>query len=258
MTEALAELFRVTQDGLLGAALVFLRLGAVMALLPAFGEAMIPARVKLALTIAFTAIVAPAVWPSLDALNNQAWSLWSICFAEVLAGLAIGLSLRLLVFALQIAGTIAAQSTSLSQLFGGQAVDPQPALGAILVLGGIALATIFGLHAKVAVLLIVSYETWPPGQTLGATYVSGWGISAVSGAFRFAAVLAMPFVLSSLLYNLALGVINRAMPQLMVAFVGAPAITFGALVLLALCAPLVLSVWQDTLSDRLTDPFGIR
>ena len=82
--------------------------------------------------------------------------------------------------------------------------------------------------------------------------------SAVSVSFRFGLILAAPFVAVSLLYNLALGVINRAMPQLMVAFVGAPAITFAALLLLALTAPLILSVWVEAFQSRLSHPLEAR
>ena len=49
----------------------------------------------------------------------------------------------------------------------------------------------------------------------------------MAASFALALSLAAPFVIASLLYNVALGVINKAMPQLMVAFVGAPAITCG-------------------------------
>ena len=60
-----------------------------------------------------------------------------------------------------------------------------------------------------------------------------------------------------MIYNLALGIINRAMPQLMVAMVGAPAITGGALALLMLAAPVILPLWLGLLQARLADPFGI-
>jgi flagellar biosynthetic protein FliR len=53
-----------------------------------------------------------------------------------------------------------------------------------------------------------------------------------------------------------MGVINRAMPQLMVSFVGAPAITFGGLLLLALITPLLLEIWNDALTQVLSAPFG--
>ena len=75
-------------------------------------------------------------------------------------------------------------------------------------------------------------------------------------AFALAFTLAAPFVITSLVYNLALGVINRAMPQLMVAFVGAPVITFGAVFLLFLSAPLILSVWNAEFLAFLANPVG--
>ena len=73
-------------------------------------------------------------------------------------------------------------------------------------------------------------------------------------AFTLAFTLAAPFVITSVVYNLALGVINRAMPQLMVAFVGAPVITFGAIFLLFLSAPLVLTVWNAEFTSFLGNP----
>lgn len=254
MTAALTELAGLAGAHLAAAFLVFLRVGAAMALLPAIGEGMIPLRVRLAATIALTAVVAPGVAAVIPDLAGA--ELAVAAAIEVGAGLALGLALRLLVFALQIAGTIAAQTTSLSQLLGGQAVDPQPALGAVLVLGGLAFATFLGLHVKVAAMFLLSYQLLPPGQPIMAGAMSGWSVGAVADAFRLAVILAAPFALASLLYNLALGVINRAMPQLMVAFVGAPAITFGALCILALTAPLVLEVWAGALETRLADPFG--
>ena len=78
----------------------------------------------------------------------------------------------------------------------------------------------------------------------------------VAHAFELAFVLAAPFVLMSVLYNLALGVINKAMPQLMVAFVGAPVITLGGLFLLFLAAPTMLTVWMSGLDQFMANPFG--
>jgi flagellar biosynthetic protein FliR len=87
--------------------------------------------------------------------------------------------------------------------------------------------------------------------------MADWGLAQVTRAFATGFSLAMPFVIASFLYNLALGVINRAMPQLMVAFVGAPALTAGGLVLLALSAPLVLAVWLAALNGFLAAPFAV-
>ena len=63
------------------------------------------------------------------------------------------------------------------------------------------------------------------------------------------------FVIAALIYNVALGVINRAMPQLMVAMIGAPALTAGGLILLMLAAPAILSAWVRHLGGVLQMPF---
>lgn len=237
--------------------LVFLRIGAAMFVLPVFGETMISVRVRLGVAIAFSFIAFPSVVvpPDMAAPMERLYAIRA--FAEVLTGLVMGLLLRLHIIAIQIAASIAAQSTSLSQLLGTSAVDPQPAIGLILYMAALALAVELGLHVQFAMMFIASYDVVGPGRLIG-TEAAASIRDAVGLAFRFGFILAAPFVAVSLLYNLALGVINRAMPQLMVAFVGAPAITLGALVLLALIAPLMLSLWGDALQLQIHNPFSVR
>lgn len=256
MTGLLSDLFGLGLTAFLTLVAVFLRVGAAMALFPAFGERSLPERIRLALAVGFTVIVAPAAAPIIEpvASANAAMPLW--LGAEVLAGLVIGISVRLFIMALQMAGTIAAQSTSLSQIFGGTAVDPLPAMGHVLVIGGLALAVMLGLHVRLAQLLIASYDVFPPGEVPGVALITEWGTGQIASAFALAFTLAAPFVIASLIYNVALGVINRAMPQLMVAFVGAPAITAGGLILLVLTAPILLDVWRSAFLAFLADPFG--
>ncbi|PIE14247.1 MAG: flagellar biosynthesis protein FliR [Rhodobacterales bacterium] len=257
MTSALAALQNLGQEGLITAMIVFLRIGAAMAVLPVFGERAIPQRVRLGLAIALTAIVAPAVAPQLEGFTQNPNTLPILLATETIAGLAIGIGLRLFVIALQTAGAMAAQATSLSQVFGGSAnMDPQPAIGHLLVYGGLALAVILGLHVRAVGLLVLSYDVFTPGQFPSAPDLKIWGVAQISQAFSMGFTLAAPFLIASLIYNVALGVINRAMPQLMVAFVGAPAITAGALILMFLVMPLMLSVWSDAMSAFTENPFG--
>ena len=257
MTAALALLIEGAQVWLAAGMAVFLRIGACFLVLPGFGEAMIPVRVRLGAALAFTAVVAPAVLPDLPVMPGAMPPL-TFFGTEALAGLILGLALRLTVHALQIAGSIAAQATSLSQIMGGASPDPQPAMGAILMLSGITLAVMAGLHVHLAEAFVRSYTllpigTWPRPQDLG-----GWGVDRVAASFGLALSLAAPFLIASLLYNVALGVINKAMPQLMVAFVGAPAITWGGLFLLLVTAPFLLPVWFTAFGEALAHPLGVR
>lgn len=234
------------------ALMVFLRIGAALALLPAFGEQSVPQRVKLAVALAFTAAVSPAVAPDVR-LDVGILSLG----AEVISGLAIGAVFRLLILALQIAGSMIAQATSLSQMAGGVAPDPLPAVGHMLTAAGLALAVLAGLHVKLAEVFILSYKVLPAGEFPGKDDISQWGLAHVAHAFRLAFILAMPFTIAALVYNIALGAINRAMPTLMVAFIGAPALAGAGLVVLAILSPVLLSVWVSAFLDVIQSPFEV-
>ena len=114
MNALLAEFLALGQAGLAIGFVVFLRVGATMVVLPAFGERSIPERIRLMLALAFTVIVTPAVADRVAPLVQTGSFSVLILLSEVVVGLALGLALRLFVLALQIAGSIAAQSTSLS------------------------------------------------------------------------------------------------------------------------------------------------
>ena len=254
MLDTLAQLAGVGETLLWTGFVVLLRVGAAMALMPAFGDLVVPQRVRLVLALAFTAVVSPAVSAGIPAMDQ---GLWTLLLTETAAGLALGAALRLFVHALQIAGAIAAQATSLAQLFAGAGAEPQPAIGHLLTVAGLALAMAADLHVRIAEYFILSYDILPVGRLPGAADMADWGLVQVTRAFATGFSLAMPFVIASFLYNLALGVINRAMPQLMVAFVGAPALTAGGLVLLALSAPLALAVWLAALNGFLAAPCAV-
>jgi len=243
------------QTGALGwsFALVFLRVGAAVTVMPGFGERSIPMRYKLVLAGALTIAVGasdPVLPPFQSGVAGLAWPI--VC--ETAVGVLLGLTLRLFILAMQTAGSIAAQSTSLAQIAGGAFPEPLPAIGHILSLAALTLLMISGFHVKVVQFLTLSYDLFPAGALPNAQIVGQWGTALVGHAFALAFQLAAPFLLLSLAYNLVLGAINRAMPQLMVAFVGAPVITWGSLSVLLMVAPMLLSVWSAQVDAFLTNP----
>ena len=247
MNGLIAELARLTgqaDEVILHVALVFMRVGAAVFLLPALGEMALPRRVRLGAAVTITLVLAPAV--------PQGSTPGMVEFvSEAVTGLALGMGLRLFILGLQTAGAMAAQSTSLAQMFSGTGPEPQPAIASLLTLGGLALfVTMGGLERSVA-LLLQSYEMVPAGRMLVPGDLAHWGIARVARVFALAFALAAPFLIAALLYNLTLGVINRAMPMLMVALIGAPALTLGGLVLLAATAPLMLEIWGSSIDAAL-------
>lgn len=259
MFDILQMLLDLSATYLLAAVLIFVRIGAVVGLLPGFGEMFLPGRLRLGIALALTAILVPVV-----DRGGLPQALPPMIFAQYLLteagiGVLIGLATRLMVHALQLAGTIAAQSTALAQIAGaGVAPDPMPAMGNALMISGLTLAMVLGLHVKVVIAILGSYATLGFGAALSGADIGAWGLDQAVAAFALGFSLAAPFVLAALLYNLALGAINRAMPQLMVAFVGAPAITAGTLFLFLLAAPIIILVWNDRLDAVLMAPLGFR
>lgn len=180
---ALSQMSGVAEDFIWQAALVFLRVGAAVALIPAIGEQMVPQRVKLAVAVALTAIVAPAV----AGQSQLPTGLLGPLATEAAAGLIIGFGLRLLVLGLQTAGTIVAQSTSLAQMFAGTGPEPQPIVANLFVLAGLALFVAMGGLSRATGLLIMSYDLIhrasfrrPPIWRNG-----GWAASRPSSALPF-------------------------------------------------------------------------
>jgi len=240
---------------MVSAFVVLMRVGSVAALLPGFGEQSIPMRIRLLVALAFTAIVWPVVFPGFN-ISLQAMPM--LMLTESAIGMMIGISIRLIVMALQLAGSIAAQSTSIAQVAGsGATPDPMPAIGNILVMAGLALVLVSGLHVKASLAMISSYEIMPPGFFPTGRDAAEWGTAHVASAFALALTLSAPFIVASFAYNIGLGAINRAMPSLMVAFIGAPAITAGAILMLLLAAPVLLDFWNVHMDLVLANPLGM-
>lgn len=238
-----------------GGLVVFLRVAAAFFALPALGEQWISVQVRLLLAVMLTAAIAPAVVPMLDLPPPSLGAFLFALATETIAGLFMGLMLRLFILAIQTAGSMMAQSTSLSQIMGQAGVDPLPAMGHVLTVSALALLMATGFHVKAAAYLILSYDILPALEFPRPGAVAEAGSRRVAEAFALAFSLALPFVILSVLYNLTLGVINKAMPTLMVAFVGAPVITMGAIFMLFLTAPLALGVWLEAVEGFLAAPF---
>ena len=258
---ALTSYLDLAENAVMLIVAVFVRIGAIVFMLPGVGERMVSVRVKLMIAIAF----ALATWPLLPeatrtagmALQPTAGALAFAFMAEAICGIVIGFGIRVLIFALQTAGTLASQSLSINQMFGaGVAPDPEPTVATLLTFGGIALALNLGLHVKAVSLMAVSYQILPLGEFPLASDVADWAAARVAEAFGLAVSLALPFLVISFGYNLALGFINRAMPQMMVSFVGLPAITWAGVLLLMIVSSAILNVWHGHMDAALLAPWS--
>jgi flagellar biosynthesis protein FliR len=158
-----------------------------------------------------------------------------ILVEEIIVGAVLGLTARLTISALEVAGSVIAQQLGLGFV---TAVDPTQGeqgvlVGNFLTMLGITLFFATDMHHLVIAALNDSYSLFEPGEVPATGDVAALVTKTVSGAFRIGIQLSAPFLVFGLLFNLGLGVLSRLMPQMQVFFVALPlSILLGFLFLL--------------------------
>jgi flagellar biosynthetic protein FliR len=249
MTEQDAALLAALPGWAWAFMLVLARVGSAVMLLPGFGEAEVPMPVRAALAVALTLVMLPVVAPHLPPEPADGLRALLAVVSEVIAGLWLGWLARLLVLALPMAAQIAAGMIGLANV-----LQPDPALGP----QSSALARLFALAAPVAIMaaglhalplaaLEGSYHVIPPGLALPGGDAAQAVVQAVGTSFALALRLAAPFVVAAIVWNVALGLLAKLVPQLQIYFAAMPAQILGGILLVGLLSAAVISAWLGEL-----------
>jgi flagellar biosynthesis protein FliR len=237
--------------------LTFARVGTLVMLMPGIGEQMIAPRARLGFALLLSLVLFPFTRTLLPAAGTPA-ALIGMLIGEIAIGFVLGLATRMVVAALQTAGTIVAQQLGLAF---AMTVDPamggqQAAVGNLLTLLGLTLIFTTDLHHLAIAAIRDSYAFLPPAGVPATGDAAALAIRAVGRSFALAVQISAPFIAFAILFNLGLGVLSRLMPQLQVFFLGLPAtILIGMLVLLAVIG-VMMSVFVTDLGAFLRDLGG--
>lgn len=223
--------------------LTFARVGSMVMLMPGVGESNLPARVRLAIALALTAVMMPAHQAAYAGVNlNTMGPVLLMLFQEIMIGVLLGLTARLAISALQTTGSVAAQQLGLGFV---TAVDPTQnqqgmLVGNFLALLGVALIFATDMHHLVIEAMNDSYTIFKPGEVPLTGDMAQHITKVIATAFRIGIQLAAPFLAFGLLFNLGLGVLSRLMPQMQVFFIGLPlSILLGLFLLLLVMGALM-------------------
>lgn len=226
---------------------IFTRVSLLAFMLPGLGETAMSMRIRLAASLMITWLITPIVVKPGMGIEINDWGLAQMTMGiglEALHGFTLGFGLRVMVYALQIAGSMISQSLSLTQVFGGgMTSEPNTTIGTLLMLSGVTLLVTLDLHVRTFALLIQTYDIFPLASTPDMGKLAYWAAAKCMSVFGFAVSLALPFLILNFIYNLMLGFLNKAMPQLMVSFVGMPFVIGAGIILLALSIGGILVIW---------------
>jgi flagellar biosynthesis protein FliR len=204
--------------------LVFARIGAMVMLLPGFGETNIPARIKLSIALLLTLIILPLHRTAYHVDMNSLTPLLVLMLHEIIVGIVLGATARVTLAALAVAGSVIAQQLGLGFV---TAVDPTQGqqgllIGNFLTVLGLTLLFATDSHYLVIAALSESYRIFSPGESLPSGDVAALATRAFAAAFKIGMQLSAPFLVFGLVFNIGLGVLARLMPAMQVYFVGVP------------------------------------
>src|ERR1700756_534547 len=217
--------------------LVFARIGAMVMLLPGFGEANIPVRIKLAIALLLTLIILPLHRQAYHVDMGSIAGLLVLMLHEIVIGILLGATARVTLSALQVAGAVIAQQMGLGFV---TSVDPTTQgqqgvlVGNFLTMFGVTLLFATDSHHLVIAALNDSYKIFSPGETIASGDIAALATRAFAAAFRIGLQLSAPFLVFGLVFNIGLGVLARLMPQMQVYFVGVPLSILAGFLIFAL------------------------
>ncbi|OGS81090.1 MAG: flagellar biosynthetic protein FliR [Gallionellales bacterium GWA2_59_43] len=236
------------------AALVFplVRILAMIATSPVLGNTQVPKRVKIGLSVLLAIIIAPTI-PAIPQVALGSPQGLLIIIQQIIIGVAMGFTMRLIFTAIEMAGELAGLQMGLGF---ASFYDPVNSAYSPIVarwLGMIAILAFLATDGHLYMLsaLADSFTTLPIGNAMsneGFYSVVSWG----SSIFTFGLQIALPIIAALLITNIALGILTRAAPQLNLFAVGFPiTITIG-FVVLTLSMPYFLPLFDRLIQEGLS------
>ena len=215
---------------------IFCRIGACLMLMPGFSSPRVPPHVRLFLALAVTLALTPILLPTAEAVVTDASpaTLLPLIVSELLVGALIGLLARFFFLALQTLANAMVMAIGFANLPGApiEEADPSAAMVSLITLSAAVLVFLTEQHWEIFRALLASYGALPPTEGFRVQFGLMQMADSLSEAFFLALRVASPFIIYSVVVNLAIGLMNKLTPQIPVYFISLPFIVAGGLFLL--------------------------
>lgn len=213
---------------------------------PILGNSAVPGTTKIALSVMLAMIIAPTV-PALPAADPLSMAGLLILAQELLVGLGMGLAIRVVFAAVEMAGEISSLTMGLgfATFFDPQSHGRSSAISQLMAL--LASMAFLSVNAHLVLLsaLAESFVSLPvsasPVSGAGFKHLADWG----GKVFMSGIQISLPIVAALLITNVALGILTRAAPQLNLFGIGFP-ITLGmGMIVIAMTLPYLSTPLQN-------------
>ncbi len=207
-----------------GFLLIFMRVGAMLFASPVFGGSAVPAQLRIFLSLLLSLVLLPIVPFPTQVLPLDVLPLGWLAVNELLVGLVLGVSLLFLFAAVQYAGQIVDFQMGFSIV---NLIDPTqdiqiPIMGLFHFLIATLIFLAMDAHHWVIRALVDSFTMIPLARAGFSGLVLGGIVKAFGDLFIIALRIAAPTIAVLMLYNAALGIIAKTVPQINLLIVGFP------------------------------------
>ncbi len=241
----------------LSAFVVFSRIGTCLLVMPGFSSSRIPVQARLFIAIALSLALVPSLLDTLRPIlkDDAPLILLRTMLSEALIGGLIGLLGRIFFIALETLAHGIAMFVGLSANLGAPVNEdePLPAITSLLTLAATALLFITDQHLEIFRALAASYNALPIPDGLPLRFALVRMVDGSVAAFLLALRIASPFLIFSLVTNLAVGLTNRLAPSVQIFFLAAPFLLLGGLYILYLTVTPMMHLFTEAFSRFLVN-----
>jgi flagellar biosynthetic protein FliR len=227
---------------------LFCRIGACLMLMPGFSSDRVPTQMRLFLALAVTLALAPLliakVEPSVP--DNAPATVIGLIIAETIKGGLIGLLGRFFFLALETMATEMAMAIGLGSVLATSVEDGQaePPLTSLITVAATTLFFVTNQHAEVLRGIADSYTALPVADGFAPRVSLVQLADIASRTFFLTLRIASPFVIFSIVMNMAIGLANKLTPQIPVYFISLPFVLAAGLFLLYLVIRQMLQLFM--------------
>ncbi|MFZ5746614.1 MAG: flagellar biosynthetic protein FliR [Pseudomonadota bacterium] len=237
--------------------ILFARVGAVLMLLPVFSEDAVPQQIRLLLSFGMTAAMFAFLGDTARAAVSQG-GLPAILIAELLTGLAIGSIVKILFYAISIAGSIISLQIGLSSavIFDPGQSGQVPLMSKFVTVAAALVCMAAQVHHLWLGAIVDSYHLFPIGGLPPAEDFAHLAIAAVSRSMMLGISLAAPFLIYGIVFNVALGLSARVAPAIQVFFISQPLNILLGFALLVTTIGAILTFFATAMTDLMLGGWG--
>lgn len=236
------------QGTILALFLAFCRMGGCIMVLPGFGSARVPTNVRLLVAVAVSIAVLPLLWDTIyPRASSPSATYVGLIVSETAIGVVYGLIARLYTLGMQYAGAILTMSIGFTAPGGMDVIEDvsENQLTNLLSFSALLMLFMLDFHHVVFRALVESYAATPLGAVIDPQKMLITLTDTLRATTDLMLRLASPFLIYGLMFNVAIGLINKLAPQIPVFFISTPFLITGGLFLLYLSIAAFIRQFAD-------------